>query len=68
MRHTFSIVFAVALIVTARGRMRAPERRTSPEAPPIATSVPGRTSDGEGAMMAQPRGHVAGFLHGGRWT
>ena len=32
------IVFAVALIVTARGRMRAPERRVAPEAVPAGTS------------------------------
>jgi drug/metabolite transporter (DMT)-like permease len=32
------IVFAVALIVTARGRMRAPERRVAAEAVPAGTS------------------------------
>jgi drug/metabolite transporter (DMT)-like permease len=32
------IVFAVALIVTARGRMRTPERRVAPDATPVATS------------------------------
>ena len=32
------IVFAVALIVTARGRMHAPGRRTAPEAVPAGTS------------------------------
>ena len=33
------IVFAVALIVTARGRMRAPERRVVPDATPDAAPI-----------------------------